>query len=188
MGEEGAEAGDRRVVRRALTEAELERLLRIARLRPLAEYGRETVKLPPEKREGRRTWSKAPLRLHNIEAAAERARAVFAERPERLAELDLTGRERALVYKSAVLTGLRRGELASLTVADAMLGSPHPHLILRSVAAKSARGVKIALRADLVGDLRRCPLTPSATRAPGSRPSAILRMILRRPLPQGATR
>ncbi len=37
------ERSDRRRQRRALTEAELSRLLIVARLRPLAEYGREIV-------------------------------------------------------------------------------------------------------------------------------------------------
>ncbi len=37
------ERSDRRRQRRALNEAELSRLLIVARLRPLAEYGRETV-------------------------------------------------------------------------------------------------------------------------------------------------
>lgn len=39
------EKADPRRKRRAMTEAELVRLLKVARLRPLAEYGRETVKL-----------------------------------------------------------------------------------------------------------------------------------------------
>ena len=39
-------------------------------------------------------------------------------RPEVRARLELLGRERALIYKTLVLTGLRKGELASLTVAS----------------------------------------------------------------------
>ena len=38
-----------------------------------------------------------------------------------LERLDLLGRERALIYKTLVLTGLRKGELASLTVAHLCL-------------------------------------------------------------------
>ncbi|MEZ6193480.1 MAG: hypothetical protein R3C45_19590 [Phycisphaerales bacterium] len=49
------EKADRRRERRALTEEELHRLLRVAIVRPLAEYGRESEKLPPEKQSGRRT-------------------------------------------------------------------------------------------------------------------------------------
>ena len=47
------EVSDRRRTRRALTEDELCRLLKAARLRPVAEFGRETVPLPPEQRKGR---------------------------------------------------------------------------------------------------------------------------------------
>src|SRR5712692_5099845 len=39
-------------------------------------------------------------------------------RPEVRERLELLGRERALIYKTLVLTGLRRGELASLSVAQ----------------------------------------------------------------------
>ena len=38
-------------------------------------------------------------------------------RPEVQERLDALGRERALMYKTLVLTGLRRNELANLTVA-----------------------------------------------------------------------
>ena len=56
---------DRRRQRRALTEAELSRLLIVARLRPLAEFGRETIKkaikassTPEKRRRGRESpWS-----------------------------------------------------------------------------------------------------------------------------------
>lgn len=47
---------DRRRIRRALTEDELCRLLKAARLRPVAEYGRETVSLPSQEKDGRSTW------------------------------------------------------------------------------------------------------------------------------------
>ncbi len=52
--------------RRALTEEELARLLYIARRRPLAEYGRETVRNPDSEKKGRRTWKKAPLTTESL--------------------------------------------------------------------------------------------------------------------------
>ena len=50
------EHADTRKQRRALTEAELKLLFRTAHLRPLAEYGRQTIRIPKEKRKGRRSW------------------------------------------------------------------------------------------------------------------------------------
>ncbi len=52
---------DRRRQRRAMTEAELVKLLEVARLRPLTEYGREAVPVDDERDEGtgirRKRWS-----------------------------------------------------------------------------------------------------------------------------------
>ncbi len=62
---------DRRRQRRALTENELGKLLEVARLRPVAEFGRAKVKLPPDECKGRRTWRLAPLTLDTLDAAAE---------------------------------------------------------------------------------------------------------------------
>ena len=42
-------------------------------------------------------------------------------RPEVRERLEWLGRERALIYKTLVLTGLRKGELSSLTVAQLRL-------------------------------------------------------------------
>jgi hypothetical protein len=43
-------------------------------------------------------------------------------KPATVARLELLGRERALIYKTLVLTGLRKKELASLTVASLTVG------------------------------------------------------------------
>ena len=111
------EQSDRRKIRRAMTEAELVRLLYVASWRPLAEYGRETVRKPASKVTGKRkTWNPAQLAFKTIDAAVDRAREKLAENPERIAELEARGRERALVLKTLLLTGLRSGELRSITV------------------------------------------------------------------------
>lgn len=91
---------DRRRQRRALTEDELVRLLDVARRRPLLD--RMTVRRGPRKGE-------ACARL----------------RPQTRAKLERLGRERALIYKTLVLTGLRKGELASLTVSQLYLKPTH---------------------------------------------------------------
>ena len=151
--EKADEKADRRRNRRALTEAELQRLLCVGRLRPLAERGRETVRLPVKERHGRRTWTKTELTIENIEAAAERARNRI-EKPGLIQELERTGHERALVYKTFMLTGLRKGELASITVGQTDLESVVPCIILNAADEKSREGSNLPLRADLVDELR----------------------------------
>ena len=146
---------DPRRQRRALTNGELTGLLRVARLRSLAEHGRETIGLLPEQCKGRRTWTKAPLTIDTIDAAVERASEVLAERPDFIAELEYAGRERALIYKTLVLTGLRKGELASLTVIQLELDGPTAYATLHAADEKAGRGADVPLRADLADDLRR---------------------------------
>jgi len=145
---------DRRRVRRALTEDELRRLLKAARLRPVADYGRETVPLPPEEKKGRSTWRYVPLTWETLEAAYEHGRAVLSRRPEYLAEQERLGRERALIYKTMVLTGLRKGELASITVGQLQLDADRPHIEVMAKDAKAGRGALVPLRDDLAADLR----------------------------------
>src|SRR5262249_37903062 len=61
--------------------------------------------------------------------------------------LELLGRERALVYKTALLTGLRRGELESLTVGGLHLDGPVAFLTLAAGEEKSREGNDVPLRA-----------------------------------------
>jgi integrase len=149
-----AEHADRRRTRRALTEDEVARLLKAARLRPIAELGRRGVRKPRAERKGRSTWNKAELTYATLEAAHARGRKLLADKPDRLAELDLLGQERELMYKTMVLTGLRKGELASLTVGQVYLDAQPPFAELLAKDEKAGRGAMIPLRADLVEDLR----------------------------------
>lgn len=80
----------------------------------------------------------------------ELAKVSQAER-DRLGRL---GRERVLIYKTLIYTGLRKSELASLTVADAHLDDERPYVELAAKNAKSGKGASLPLRADLVLDLR----------------------------------
>ena len=123
------EKADRRRERRAMTEDELVRLLAVARERPLQEA--QTVRKGPRK--------------------GERYADVRPEVRERLTRL---GWERALIYKTLVLTGLRKGELASLTVAQLNLNIANPFVQLRASDEKSREGNAIPLRGDLTDDLR----------------------------------
>ena len=150
---------DRRRQRRALADDEIRRLLHVARLRPLAEHGRDTVRLDdaegPSDKRSRRTWTKAPLTYDTIDAAAGRARERLAHRPDFIAALERTGLERALIYKTLVLTGLRKGELGSLTVGQLELDGTTAYAVLNAVDEKAGHGADVPLRADLVSDIER---------------------------------
>jgi Phage integrase family len=73
---------------------------------------------------------------------------------ETRAALDWLGRERALIYKTLVLTGLRRGELESLTVGQLHLDDAVPYARLDADDEKNRKGADIVLRDDLADDLR----------------------------------
>ncbi len=121
---------DVRRKRRALTEDELRRLVSTAKKRPL----RDALMI-------RRGKNKGKL--------------LAKVRPKVREKLTRLGYERALIYKILVLTGLRRGELASLTWRQIELSGTTPSIQLRAEAAKNRKGEGIILRGDLVADLRR---------------------------------
>jgi integrase len=123
------EEADRRRTRRALVDAELVKLLDAARRRPLLDAA--TI------RRGKR---KGQAVAKVSDATRER--------------LQLLGWERALVYKSALLTGLRRGELESLTVGQLCCDGPVAFLAFDAGDEKSREGHDVPLRADLAEDLR----------------------------------
>ena len=127
--EKANEKADRRRLRRAMNETELLSLLNVAHSRPVLD--RETVYRG--KRKG--------------EAYAK----LQTETRERLEWL---GRERALIYKTLVLTGLRKGELASLTVAQVYVDGPVPYVALNAADEKNRQGSELVLREDLAEDLK----------------------------------
>jgi integrase len=145
---------DPRRPRRALDEDELSRLLCVARLRPLAEYGRETVRRERQESAGCKSWKRKPLTLETLNAAVDRAREALKDNPEFIERLELLGRERALVYKTLVLTGLRKGELASIRVSQAYLDGSMPFLDLAAADEKNRQGSQIPLGAGLAADLK----------------------------------
>ncbi len=147
---------DRRHERRALTKAEILRLLKVARLRPLAEYGREIISKqsdPERESQSRATWKRTPLTFDAIDAAVERSREALNDNPDLQSKLERTGRERALIYRTLILTGLRKGELASLTVGQLEFDGPVPYVILNPADEKNRQGSNIPLRPDLAADL-----------------------------------
>jgi integrase len=111
-----------------LTDDELVRLVRAARERPLLEAA--TVRTGPR-----------------------RGKSVGNVRPEVRSRLERLGWERALMYKTMVWTGLRRGELAALRVRDLTLNGPRPCLTMPGSATKNREGANLPLRDDLVREL-----------------------------------
>lgn len=148
------ESDDVRRRRRVLTAVELGRLIQIARLRLLAEHGRSTVRSPGRSQtsKSRATWQKSPLAIVTIAGADGRGRSVV--QPERAGHLDLQGWERALTYELLLTTGMRKGELASLTVADVDLCADAPSVTLRGVHAKNGKRSTIPLRPDVASHVR----------------------------------
>jgi integrase len=149
---------DRRRTRRALTEADLNRLLFVIRWRPLAEFGRETeTKVGddrPEDIKSRKTWTMKPLTMDTLPEAIERAKSKLADNPQFVDELHRRGKERSLIVKVAVLTGLRRNEIATLTIENFHLDESLPCIRMRSGDTKNRQADEIPLRVDLAIDLR----------------------------------
>ena len=123
---------DPRRKRRALTEEELVRLLDVARKRPL-------------------------LDAMTVRRGARKGQAVAKVGPATRWRLEELGWERALIYKTLVLTGLRKGELASLTVGQLDLDAGDdriPHAVLKPEDEKNGMGSDIPFREDLAADLQ----------------------------------
>lgn len=165
------EADHQKRPRRSLNQDEVTRLLKVTRLRPVAEYGRLSIRRnEDEAPQGRRTWKKESLSIDNIDDAYLRGLAALEDSPNRREELDRAGREREILYKMFVLTGLRKGELKSITLADLSLDTTPPVVRIDIENEKAGKGATIPLRADLadqlrswVGELRSVPAARDAT-------------------------
>ena len=123
------ERADRRRQRRSMTEPELMKLLDVARRRPL-------------------------LDAQTVRTGKRKGQAVAKVRAEVRERLEALGRERALIYKSLVLTGLRLNELATLTVGQLRLDGRVAFAELDAADEKNREGNDIAIRDDLAADLR----------------------------------
>ena len=149
--------------RRAMTEAELLKLLRVARWRPLAEFGRLPTKRKTDDSKAargtntskRRQWTYSPLTLDDLESAVERGRERLKDNPQFIAKQERLGRERALIFKTLLLTGLRKGELAAVTVGHLELGGTLPVIVMNSDETKNRQSADLPIRTDLADDLRK---------------------------------
>jgi integrase len=149
------EKADRRRQRRALSAEELQRLLFVAPLRPLADYGRKSVTKVDADCDGRATWKKQKLDIDTIESACLRAQNVLIERPDMIAELQQRGQRNAMFYMLAAYTGLRRNELASLKIKHIHLEGDIPWISLDARHEKARRGAQLPLKAILAQRLRK---------------------------------
>lgn len=141
---------------RALTADELRRLIWAARLRPLAEQGRRTVPKksdPNRSPKSRATWTRERLTPANLAEAAKRGRENLADDPVRIEALEQEGRQRSLIYRTLALTGLRLGELRSLTAGAFEAHGGQAFLVLPAESEKAGRGAELPLRADLRAEL-----------------------------------
>ncbi len=120
---------DPRRQRRALTEDELQKLLDTTRTRPLA----------------------AKLAVNRGDRKGELDARLSDQTRSRL---EREGRERALIYKTLALTGLRKSEAGSLTLGQLDLTPGNEFLQLDAANEKNRRGNAVPLRADLAADLR----------------------------------
>lgn len=142
---------DRRRKARAMTSEELARLLDAAQRRPLNDA--MTV----------RTGSNKGLRIAKVSAA-------------RRAELERLGFERSLIYKTAILTGLRLNELQTLTVNCLSFGDV-PFVRLDRSNEKNRKGSTLALRSDLAVDLRGWVAGKALTDTVFNVPDGLLRIM-----------
>ena len=95
-----------------MNEAELVKLLEVARRRPL-------------------------LDVQAIRRGDRAGKSAANLKPETVATLDRLGRESALIYKTLVLTGLHMSELASLTDGKLVLDGQIPCAILEAADEKN---------------------------------------------------
>jgi hypothetical protein len=78
-----------------------------------------------------------------------------AKVPEKLRlEKELIGWERQLIYKTYFLTGLRKNELAQLTIEQLELDGPQPFIVLDSSEEKNGEGNQVPIRHDLAKEIK----------------------------------
>ncbi len=133
---------------RPLSEDELNRLLRIALGRPLAEYGRAVTAEHAVSDSSAVRFT--PLTIQTVDELAALGERQFRDNPKQLDRLHRQGWQRALIYKTLALLGLRRSELVSLKIGMLQIKGRTPLLILGSGATRE----EIPLREDLAADLK----------------------------------
>jgi integrase len=121
--------GETVIERRALPEAQLRTLFEVARERPLREK-------------------------MLVRTGENKGKLVGVVKTETRDKLDRQGRMRALLYRTAFYTGLRRGELRAMQVKHVILDGDDARVMLPGTLTKNGRPAKLPLRSDLASDLR----------------------------------
>ena len=123
------ERSDPKRKRRALTEAEFGTLLAVAVSRPLDD-------------------------ARTVRRGVNKGQAVATLSAAEVARLEAVGRERVLIYRTFITTGLRLNELRTLTVGGIDLNPGTEAVQLECANEKNRAGSTVPLRSDLAHDLR----------------------------------
>ena len=107
----------------------------------------------------------APVEKTRPQGRETRARRSYSA--EEIQQLLAVAGPRKVIYLTALLTGLRRGELGKLKWADVHLDGPAPFILVRGANAKNLKEERQPLHADLVGELRQF-------RGPAAWPSSLV--------------
>ena len=89
----------------------------------------------------------------------------------------MTGPERAMLYRTAIETGLRAAELRSLTRGKLSLDGDHPYVTCNARSTKNRKPAKQYIQADLAAELR-AHIATKAPRAP------VFKMVSESKIPQ----
>ena len=124
------ELADRRHERRALSQEEIVKLLKAAEERPAAEINSKRFKAAKDA---------TTMKVHDFQ----------------IQKAELLGLERKLFYATMIYTGLRKSEIASITLGQVFLNHEIPHIVLAAKDEKSRRGATLPLHPELVTPLKK---------------------------------
>ncbi|MCH7591182.1 MAG: site-specific integrase [Planctomycetes bacterium] len=138
-----------------------------------------------------RRLTESPIaHLSSLNAAADRKHVRRALEPDELRKLlegarcgperfGMTGNERGWLYRLAVETGLRSGELRSLTRASFDLGRSDPTVTIGAASAKNGKAATLPLRPDTAAELHAFigQMIPTASVFKMPRPENVVRML-----------
>jgi integrase len=122
-----------------------------------AERGRQTLTVAGKKRAN---WKYEELNYDIIHDRYERGWAILEATPEKREQLRQRGEERGLMYMLLVTTGLRLGELASLTISSLVKDKDEWFLKLDPEFEKNGKGTSLPIRQALAERLIGFTATP----------------------------
>ena len=92
---------------------------------------------------------------------------------------EISGPDRAMLYKTALNTGLRSSELRSLRRSNFFLSLPHPHVVVEAAYSKNRKMVRQPLKVDFATELQSylCHQHPRATALKMPSERSVARML-----------